>query len=96
MSRQSITVPIPATQDRLPPRAGIAGHLRAHPTCPALLISEQTFQEQIRIAETLSCMNSGRIRRSLSRGDAAHDAVCAHDLQIMVVMDSKKLYQRQL
>src|ERR1700692_2509411 len=47
---QSISVPIPATQDRLlPPRAGIAGRLRTHPTCLALLISEQTFKEQARI-----------------------------------------------
>src|SRR5665213_650374 len=44
---QGIGVPIPATQDRLlPPRAGIASRLRAHPTGLALLISEQTFQEQ--------------------------------------------------
>ena len=47
---QSIRVPIPTTKDGLlPPRAGIAGRLRAHPTCLALLISEQTFQEQARI-----------------------------------------------
>src|SRR5206468_3352040 len=44
---QGISVPIPATQDRLlPPWAGIASRLRAHPTGLALLISEQTFQEQ--------------------------------------------------
>src|SRR4030081_4053060 len=44
---QAIRIPIPATQDRLlPPRAGIASCLRAHPTGFALLISEQTFQEQ--------------------------------------------------
>ena len=44
---QSIGIPIPATQDRLlPPRAGIASCLRAHPTGLALLISEQTFQKQ--------------------------------------------------
>src|SRR3982075_619809 len=44
---QAIRIPIPATQDRLlPPRAGIASGLRAHPTGFALLISEQTFQEQ--------------------------------------------------
>src|SRR5664279_3926988 len=47
---QSIRVPIPTTKDRLlPPWAGIAGRLRAHPTCLALLVSEQTFQEQARI-----------------------------------------------
>src|SRR6202048_33006 len=47
---QSISIPIHATQDRLlPPWAGIAGRLRAHPTGLALLISEQTFQEQTRI-----------------------------------------------
>ena len=40
----------PAAQDRLlPPRAGIAGRLRAHPTCLALLVSKQAFQEQARI-----------------------------------------------
>jgi hypothetical protein len=40
----------PAAQDRLlPPRAGIAARLRAHPTCPALLVCEQAFQEQARI-----------------------------------------------
>lgn len=34
----------PAAQDRLlPPRAGIAGRLRAHLTCLALLVCEQTF-----------------------------------------------------
>jgi hypothetical protein len=44
---QGIGVPIPATQDRLlPPWAGIASRLRAHPTGLALLIAEQTFQEQ--------------------------------------------------
>src|ERR1700731_4866664 len=44
---QSISIPISATQDRLlPPRAGIARCLRAHPTGFALLISEQTFQKQ--------------------------------------------------
>src|SRR5271154_2613971 len=43
-------VPIPATQDRLlPPWAGIAGRLRAHPTCLALLVPEQTFKKQARI-----------------------------------------------
>src|ERR1700677_3229761 len=47
---QSISVPIPAPQNRrLPPRPGIAGRLRTHPTCLALLISEQTFKEQARI-----------------------------------------------
>jgi hypothetical protein len=44
---QAISIPIPATQDRLlPPRARIASCLRAHPTGFALLISEQTFQKQ--------------------------------------------------
>src|SRR5258705_3734503 len=44
---QSISVPIPTTQDcLLPPWAWIASRLRAHPTGLALLISEQTFQEQ--------------------------------------------------
>src|ERR1700682_1599102 len=47
---QSISIPIHATQDRLlPPWAGIASRLRPHPTGLALLISEQTFQEQTRI-----------------------------------------------
>src|SRR5471030_1575498 len=47
---QAISIPIPATQDRLlTPRAGIASRLRAHPTGLALLISEQAFQEQTRI-----------------------------------------------
>src|SRR5476651_1221762 len=44
---QAISIPIPATQNRLlPPRAGIASRLRARPTGLALLISEQAFQEQ--------------------------------------------------
>jgi hypothetical protein len=44
---QAIRIPIPAPQDRLlPPRAGIARRLRAHPTGLALLIAEQAFQEQ--------------------------------------------------
>src|SRR3981189_1570155 len=44
---QAISIPIPATEDRLlPPRARIASCLRAHPTSFALLISEQTFQKQ--------------------------------------------------
>src|ERR1035437_5080477 len=44
---QAISIPIPATQDRLlPPRTGIASCLRAHPTGFALLISEQAFQKQ--------------------------------------------------
>src|SRR4029078_9267695 len=42
-----ISVPIPTTQNcLLPPWARIASRLRAHPTGLALLISEQTFQEQ--------------------------------------------------
>src|SRR5437763_16976497 len=44
---QGISVPISTTQDRLlTPWARIASRLRAHPTGLALLISEQTFQEQ--------------------------------------------------
>src|SRR5260370_13331048 len=44
---QTISIPIPATQDRLlPPWARIASCLRAHPTGLALLISEQAFQKQ--------------------------------------------------
>jgi hypothetical protein len=44
---QGTSIPIHATQDRLlPPWAGIASRLRAHPTRLALLISEQAFQEQ--------------------------------------------------
>src|SRR6476620_11718095 len=44
---QGISVPIPTTQNcLLPPWARIASRLRAHPTGLALLISEQTFQEQ--------------------------------------------------
>src|SRR5260370_13469170 len=44
---QGISLPTHATQDRLlPPWAGIASRLRAHPTGLALLISEQAFQEQ--------------------------------------------------
>jgi hypothetical protein len=44
---QGISVPMPATEDcLLPPWAGIASRLRTHPTSLALLISEQTFQEQ--------------------------------------------------
>src|SRR5437868_2207590 len=47
MSRKAISVPIPAAQDRLlPPWAGIAGCLRTHPAGLALLIAEQTLQEQ--------------------------------------------------
>ena len=44
---QAISIPIPATEDRLlPPRARVASCLCAHPTSFALLISEQTFQKQ--------------------------------------------------
>src|SRR3977135_124176 len=44
---QSISIPIHATQDSLlPPWAGIASSFRARTTGLALLISEQTFQEQ--------------------------------------------------
>src|SRR6187455_251754 len=44
---QRISVPIATTQNcLLPPRAGIASRLRAHPTGLARLISEQTFQEK--------------------------------------------------
>jgi len=83
---QGISIPIPATQDRLlPPWARIASRFRAHPTGLALLISEQTFQEQ-----TSSCVNNGRIRFLISRSDAAHnasvssiDAARVHDLRIM-------------
>src|SRR5260370_25778342 len=44
---QGIRIPIHAAQDRLlPPGAGIASRLGAHPTSLALLISKQAFQEQ--------------------------------------------------
>src|SRR6266849_2944644 len=44
---QGIGVPIPTTQNcLLPPWTRIASRLRSHPTGLALLISEQTFQEQ--------------------------------------------------
>src|ERR1700688_5170410 len=44
---QGISVPVSTTQNRLlPPWARITSRLRAHPTGLALLISEQTFQEQ--------------------------------------------------
>ena len=44
---QGISIPIHATQDRLlPPWAGIASRLCAHPTGLALLISQQAFQKQ--------------------------------------------------
>src|SRR6266478_5405862 len=47
---QSISIPVPATQDRLlPPWTRIASCLRAHPTGLALLIAQQTFQKQARI-----------------------------------------------
>jgi hypothetical protein len=44
---QGISVPVSTTQNRLlPPWARIASRFRPHPTGLALLISEQTFQEQ--------------------------------------------------
>src|SRR5438309_6535476 len=44
---QGISVPISTTQNcLLPPWARIASRLRAHPAGLALLVSEQTFQEQ--------------------------------------------------
>src|SRR6266849_10003814 len=44
---QGIGVPSPTTQNcLLPPWTRIASRLRSHPTGFALLISEQTFQEQ--------------------------------------------------
>src|SRR5712675_429817 len=44
---QSISIPVPATQDRLlPPWTRIASCLRPHPTGLALLIAKQTFQKQ--------------------------------------------------
>src|ERR1700692_3755698 len=44
---QGISGPVSTTQNRLlPPWAGIASRLRAHPTGFALLISEQTFEKQ--------------------------------------------------
>src|SRR5207244_9124583 len=54
---QGISVPVSTTQNRLlPPWAGIASRLRTHPTGLALLISEQTFQEQTCIRRnTLLC-----------------------------------------
>jgi hypothetical protein len=48
---QGISIPIPATQDRLlPPWTRIACCLRAHPTGLALLIAEQTFQKKARVS----------------------------------------------
>ena len=44
---QGISIPIPATQDRLlPPWTRIASCLRPHPPGLALLIAEQTFEKQ--------------------------------------------------
>jgi hypothetical protein len=44
---QAVSIPIPATQDRLlPPRAGIASRFRSHPTGFALLIPGQTLEKQ--------------------------------------------------
>src|SRR3981189_453951 len=44
---QSISIPVPATQDRLlPPWTRIASCLPPHPTGLALLIANQTFQKQ--------------------------------------------------
>src|SRR5882724_9811092 len=44
---QGISIPIPATQDRLlPPWTRIASCLRPHPTGLALFIAEQTFQKK--------------------------------------------------
>jgi hypothetical protein len=44
---QGISIPVSTTQNRLlPPWAGIASRLPAHPTGLALLISKQTFQER--------------------------------------------------
>src|SRR3984893_8841966 len=44
---QGISIPIPATQDRLlPPWTRIASCLRTHPTGLASLIAEQTFQKK--------------------------------------------------
>jgi hypothetical protein len=44
---QAVSIPIPATQDRLlPPRPGIASRFRSHPAGFALLVPEQTLEKQ--------------------------------------------------
>ncbi|MET4195626.1 hypothetical protein ABIB92_008399 [Bradyrhizobium sp. JR5.3] len=56
---QGLSVPIPMAQNcLLPPRAGIASRLRPHATGVALVIPEQTFQEQAGIRRTRSCAES--------------------------------------
>jgi hypothetical protein len=101
---QIISIPIPVTQDRLlSPWTRIASCLRPHPTGLALLIAEQTFQKRPAFLATRSCPNNGRIRFFTSRSDAAHnasvssiDAVCAHDLRIMVADGFMNLQKVQL
>ena len=102
---QTISIPIPATENRLlPPRARIASCLCAHPTSFALLISEQAFtKNKPALVATRSCVNNGRIRCLISRSDAAHnasvssiDAARAHDLRIMVAHRFSNLQKRQL
>ena len=90
---EALTCYVPrAAQDRLlPPRAGIAGRLRAHPTCLACSSASRPSRNKSASVVTRSCLNSGSIRCLISRSEAAHsasvsstDAVRTHDLQISV------------
>ena len=48
---QAVSIPIPATEDRLlPPRASVASRFRSHPASFALLIPEQSLEKQARIS----------------------------------------------
>ena len=101
---QGISIPVPATQHRLlTPWAGIASRLGPHP--PVLRCSSPSRPSRNNSAffATRSCPNNGRIRFLISRSDAAHnasvssiDAVCVHDLQIMVAHGFRNLSKRQL
>src|SRR5450756_2101375 len=102
---QAISIPIPATQDRLlPPRTGIASRLRAHPTGLALLISEQAFQKQACIRRntilieqrTYPFLDLTKRRRPQRTSVSSIDAGRVHDLRIMVAHGFRNLQKRQL
>jgi hypothetical protein len=56
--------PIPTQKRLLPPRAGVAGSLRAHPSSLPTLLAQQTVQEQ-----------SGIYRRALLREQRQHPSL---------------------
>ena len=101
---QTISIPIPATENRLLPRQGPGSPAASARIQPVLRCSSPSRPSKNKPAfvATRSCLNNGRIRVLISRSDAAHnasvssiDAARVHDLRIMVAHGFRNLQKKQ-